>query len=120
MAADGAAVVQLTFNANGDGAPSWSPAGDRLVFNGNRAEQTLYVRQTDGATLPIVPRSVRPGGPAWGQDNMAAEGILFTGYRPGSGHSEILRVAPDGSGLVLLTFNEVSFDYAAGWLPAPH
>ena len=68
------------------------------------------------STTPIVPRSLRPAGPAWGRGSMAGF-IVFSGYRPGSGHSEIFRVAPDGSGLVLLTFNEVNFDYAAGWLP---
>jgi len=117
MAADGAGVTQLTFNVNGDWEPSWSADGAQFVFFGNRAEPTLYIRQADGvSTTPIVPRSLRPAGPAWGRGSMAGF-IVFSGYRPGSGHSEIFRVAPDGSGLVLLTFNAVNFDYAAGWLP---
>lgn len=44
------------------------------------------------------------------------DAILFSGYRPDSGYSEIMRVQADGSGLVLLTNNEVDFDYVPGWL----
>jgi len=117
MEADGTNPVRLTVNPNGDAGPSWSPAGDRILFFGNRAEQTLYVMQADGFNIvPLVSRNLRPGGSSCAPAG-AGDFIFFQGYRPGSGHSEILRVAPDGSGLVLLTFNDVSFDYAPGWLP---
>jgi hypothetical protein len=66
--------------------------------------------------VPLVSRNLRPGGSSWAPAG-AGNFIAFSGFRPGSGHSEIFRVAPDGSGLVLLTFNEVDFDYAPGWLP---
>ncbi len=70
--------------------------------------------KSDGTDITLlVPQSLRPGGPAWGY---VGDAILFSGYRPGSGYSEIMRVQADGSGLVLLTNNEVNFDYAPGWL----
>jgi YVTN family beta-propeller protein len=119
MAGDGSDVRRLTVNSNGDAQPSPSPAGDRVVFWGTRGEQTLYVLMSDGVTiLPLVSRNLRPGAAAWGPAN-AGGVIVFGGYRPGNGHSEIFRVAPDGSGLALLTLNEVDWDYAPGWLPAP-
>jgi YVTN family beta-propeller protein len=117
MEADGTNPVRLTVNPNGDAGPSWSPAGDRILFFGTRAEQTLYVMRADGFDIvPLVSRNLRPGGSSWAPAG-AGNFIAFSGFRPGSGHSEIFRVAPDGSGLVLLTFNEVDFDYAPGWLP---
>ena len=119
MLADGSDARRLTVNYNGDSQPSWSPLGDRIVFNGNRAEQTLYRMEADGTVvIPLVSRALRPSSPAWGEAT-GREFIAFTGYRPGSGHSEIMRVAPGGSGLVTLTHNEVNFDYSPGWLPAP-
>jgi len=119
MAGDGSDIRRLTVNPNGDTSPSWSPSGDRIVFYGSRGEQTLYVMNANGTgILPLVSRTLRPYSPAWGHDGMV-EAILFAGYRPGSGYSEIFRVAPDGSGLALLTHNEVDFDYAPGWLPGP-
>jgi TolB protein len=119
MAADGSDVHQLTFNPNGDTQPSWSPAGDRIVFWGSREEQTLFVLLPDGVTVvPLVSRSLRPYSPAWGPAGVG-DVIVFAGYRPDSGYSEIFRVFGDGGGLALLTFNEVDWDYAPGWLPGP-
>lgn len=116
MAPDGSDVQRLTVNPNGDGDPSWSPAADRIVFWGSRPEgQGLYVVDAGGTDSSLlVAQSLRPGSPAWAY---AGEIIAFSGYRPESGYSEIMRVQADGSGLVLLTNNEVDFDYAPGWLP---
>ena len=33
MNADGSGVRQVTFNTVDDGAPTWSPDGDRLLFH---------------------------------------------------------------------------------------
>lgn len=115
MAADGSDVRRLTVNFNGDSQPSWSPGGERLVFWSTREAQTLYTMQADGTQVTqLVPQILGPGAPAW---HFVGETIVFQGYRPGSGHSEILRVEADGSGLRLLTFNEVDADYTPGWLP---
>jgi YVTN family beta-propeller protein len=115
MAADGSDVRRLTTNANGDASPSWSPGGERVAFWGSRPQgQGLYTVRSDGSDVRLVaPQALRPGGPAWG---FAGEAIVFSGYRRGSGYSEIMRMEADGSGLALLTNNEVDFEYAPGWL----
>lgn len=114
MAADGSDVRQLTAGFN-DSGPTWSPLADRIAFYGSRPEgQALYTMRSDGANVTqFVPQSLRPASPAWG---FVGDTIVFSGYRPGSGYSEIMRVEADGSGLVLLTNNEVNFDYAPNWL----
>ncbi len=117
MAADGSDVRRITTNINGDAAPSWSPTGTQLAFWGTRSEQTIYRTESDGdGIVPLVSGYVRPGSPKWGP-GAAGSWIIFTGFRSGSGYSEVFRMVNDGSGLVLLTDNEVNFDTASGWLP---
>jgi TolB protein len=117
MAPDGTDVHRMTINPSGDTQPSWSPEGDRIAFWGSRAEQTIYRVNADGTGLvPLVSRALRPISPRWGPTDAGAW-IIFTGYRPGSGHSEVFRMTSNGAGLVLLTRNEVDFDAATGWLP---
>ena len=117
MAADGSDVRRLTTNFNGDGQPSWSPQAERLAFYGSRPEgQALYTLRADGTDIRLLaPQSLRPTSPAWGY---TGDSIVFSGYRPGSGYSEIMRIQADGSGLVLLTNNEVNFNSSPGWLGA--
>lgn len=116
MAADGSGMQPLLVGPHSDAQPSWSPAGDQLVFWGSRSEQTLYRANADGTgVVPLVSRTLRPFAPHWGP--AVWSWIVFTGYRPGSGYSEVFRMMPDGTDLVLLTHNEVDFDSATGWLP---
>lgn len=117
MAADGSDVRRLTTNFNGDRQPSWSPLAERLAFYSTRPEgQALYTLRADGTDIRLLaPQSLGPGSPAW---SYAGNSIVFSGYRSGSGYSEIMRIGADGSGLVLLTNNEVNFDSSPGWLGA--
>ena len=114
MAADGSDLRQVTGGYN-DADPSWAPAADRIVFWGSRPEgQALYTVRSDGVDVTLLaPQSLRPASPAWSFD---VETIIFSGYRPGSGYSEIMRIKANRTDLVLLTNNEVNFDYAPGWL----
>ncbi|MEI2690309.1 MAG: hypothetical protein V9H69_11600 [Anaerolineae bacterium] len=114
MASDGSDLRPVTGGFD-DANPSWSSSGTRLAFWGSRpAGQTLYTVRSDGSDVQLLaPQALRPERPAW---DFGGDAILFSGYRPGSGHSEIMRIRPDGSGLALLTNNEVNFDYAPGWL----
>jgi Tol biopolymer transport system component len=115
MAADGSDVRRVTMNPNGDSQPSWSPLADRIAFWGTRDQQALYTVRADGSDVRLfVPQVLRPGSPAWAA---VGETVAFSGFRQDSGYSEVMRVQADGSDLVLLTFNEVNFDYAPGWLP---
>ena len=117
MAPDGTDVRRATINPNGDAQPSWSPEGDRITFWGSRAEQTIYRMNADGSGLaPLVSRTLQPGGPHWGPTG-AGGWIVFTGYRPSSGYSEVFKMTSAGGGVALLTLNEVNFDAATGWLP---
>ena len=96
---------------------SWSPEGDRIAFWGSRAEQTIYRINADGSGLvPWASCTMRPTGPHWSPTG-AGDWIIFTGYRPTSGYSEVFRMTTSGAGLALLTLNEVDFDAATGWLP---
>nr|HRJ44229.1 hypothetical protein [Caldilineaceae bacterium] len=116
MLADGRDVRRLSANPNGDATPHWSPDGLQIVFFSSRdAGQSLFVMRANGSELrQLVDASLRPFSPAWSPDGTL---IAFAGYRPGSGHSELFRVNPDGTGLLLLTHNEVEFDFGPGWLP---
>jgi len=116
MLSNGSDARRLSVNPNGDVSPRWSPDGAQIVFASTRGSiQTLYVMGADGSALrQLVDSSLRPYSPAWATDGSA---IAFGGYRPGSGHSELFRVNPDGMGLLLLTNNELEFDFAPGWLP---
>ena len=117
MAPDGTDVRRRSINSNGDAQPNWSPEGDRIAFWGSRAEQTIYRMNADGSgVMPLVSRTLRPGSPHWGPTD-ASGWIVFTGYRPDSGYSEVFRMTSSGAGLALLTLNEVDFDAATGWLP---
>jgi YVTN family beta-propeller protein len=115
MAGDGSDLQQVTSSYD-DAGPSWSSTATRIAFWGSRPQgQALYTMKSDGTDITLLaPQSLRPGEPAWGY---VGDAILFSGYRLGSGYSEIMRINADGSGLVLLTNNEVNFDYAPGWLP---
>ena len=108
MAADGSDLRRLATSVDGDRQPSWSPLAERLAFYGSRPEgQALYTLRADGTDIRLLaPQSLRPTSPAWGY---TGDSIVFSGYRPGSGYSEIMRIEADGSGLVLLTNNEVEF-----------
>ena len=117
MAPDGSDVQRVTVNPNGDRGPSWSADGQYIVFWGSRGEQTLYRVRANGLdVVPLVSYLLRPEGAAWGPGSVGGW-IVFSGYRPGSGHSEIFRMTSSGADVVLLTFNEVNFDYSPGWLP---
>ena len=92
MDADGGNVRTLSFPGVPASRPAWSPAGDRLVFQGLPAGSPpgLYVAGTDGSGLR---RLVRGAQPAWSARNV----IAFVR------DNRLFRILPDGSGLKRLT-----------------
>ncbi|MBP7962637.1 MAG: PD40 domain-containing protein [Caldilineaceae bacterium] len=119
MRADGTDVRRLTVNINGDADPAWSTDGTQIVFWGTRGQQTLHIMNADGSNIQVLVPQIpyRPNSPAWGPPGPQAGAIVFSGYRPDSGFSEIYRVQPNGAQIRLMTLNEAEWDYGPRWLP---
>ncbi len=118
MRADGTDVRQLTVNVNGDADPAWSADGTQIAFWGTRTQQTIYTMNADGSNIQVLVPQVpyRPSSPAWGPPGPQSGAIVFSGYRPDSGFSEIYRVQPNGAEIRLMTLNEAEWDYGPRWL----
>ena len=119
MRADGTDVRRLTVNYNGDADPSWASDGLHIAFWGTREQQTIYTMNADGSNIqPLIPQvPYRAGSPVCGPPGSQAGTVLFSGYRPDSGFSEIYRVLANGAEIRLMTVNVAEWDYNPGWLP---
>jgi Tol biopolymer transport system component len=88
---------------SGDLSPSWSPAGDRIVFGrqSGGAEERLFVMNANGSgQRQLIPGGV-PGSsgeqfPSWSR---TGDLIAFFAYGTHIGFGSIWVVRPDGSGL---------------------
>ena len=103
MNADGSGLRQVTFNTVDDGAPAWSPDGDRLVFHRwlDDSNADLMTVRVDGTHERNLTRS--PGiadyYAIWSPDGRE---IVF--MRDDSGlENDIATIRPDGSHLRALT-----------------
>lgn len=80
--------------------PSWSPAGDRIVYQSNTLDAVLRTRTLAGedAVLPGTP----PGGwHQWAQCSPDGEWIHFCTVTPNEPR-KLWRIRPDGAGLQML------------------
>jgi TolB protein len=86
MAPDGSDVVKLT-DGGFNGSPSYSPAGDRIVFESDRGNfpegEGIYRMRTDGSHVRLLVGASELGayivsGPRYSPDG---ETIAFTGLR---------------------------------------
>lgn len=113
MNADGSSQRRLTRNAFYDGAPVWSPDGQRIAFVSKRdGSQEIYVMNADGSGQRNLTQG--PGGgssPAWSPDGQR---IAFRSLRDGNG--EIYVVNTDGRNVRRLTRNPDS-DGGPVWSP---
>jgi Tol biopolymer transport system component len=113
MNADGSRQRRLTRNAFYDGAPTWSPDGQRIAFVSTRdGNQEIYVMNADGSGQWNLTQG--PGGgssPAWSPDGQR---IAFRSLRDGNG--EIYVVNTDGRNVRRLTRNPDS-DGGPVWSP---
>jgi serine/threonine protein kinase/Tol biopolymer transport system component len=114
-------IFQMTDIPEGACQPSWSPAGDRLVFvspcdgsNEVYPESSLYLINSDGSNLVPLPTS--PGGdfdPVWSPDGNT---IAFTSLR--SGQMEIFIFDLSAQSSVQITQGAPNVEsHQAAWSP---
>lgn len=111
-------VTKLTDGTANDWFPSWSPDGQRIVFQSDRAGTgflDLYVMSLTGQTVTRITggRGMKAS-PAWSPDGGS---IAFQGNIDGGpSNFQIYTVAPDGSSLRRLTSNQ-NYDGDPAWSP---
>ena len=90
-----AARDESTYN---DGGPSWCPFGEYDRLWGSRPEGQAIVHH--GSPMVRISRCWRRRACGRDRSGLGHVGgvIVFSGYRPGSGYSEIMRIAVDGAG----------------------
>src|SRR2546421_12939872 len=83
MGEDGSSQTRLTNNAAGDGEPSWSPDGQRIVFTTYRTPNAaIYVMNADGSgQTQLTSGAAAPDAkPSWSPDGRQ---IAFQSARAG-------------------------------------
>jgi TolB protein len=109
MNIDGTDVRQLTDNTIIDSKPSWSPDGNRIVFDsGEGYNRDIYVIDSDGTNLELIIKA-EGGWPDWSPDGTW---IAFFGRL--DGNPEIYIVNADGSGRTRMTYNNID-DWEPSW-----
>ena len=93
---DGSNLRLIVDDELNNGFPSWSPAGDRLVFK--RGRQLFITALADGELVALTDDSYYSNFPHWSPDG---DLIMFTTNRDGD--FEIYAIRPDGTGLARLT-----------------
>jgi Tol biopolymer transport system component len=106
-------LTRLTYDPASDGAPNWSPDGQKIAFETNRdGNYEVYVMNADGTGATNIsnhPSSDRE--PAWSPDGTK---IVFQSLRDGD--FEIYSMAADGSDQTRLT-NSAGGDLNPDWAP---
>jgi Tol biopolymer transport system component len=103
MDADGQNAQQLTSLPGEEDHPSFSPAGDQVVFSetispGFTANLQIVSIAPGATPRPLTSQGFRDWNPSWGP-----QGIIFSSDRPSTGAaSYVWEVQPDGSGLSMV------------------
>ncbi len=111
MDADGGNLRRLTNNPAGDGNPSWSPDGKRIVFTSDRdghfmngiPTTEIYVMDADGRNQQNLTNNPSyDSSPSWSPDGKR---IAFDSDRDGRFNWEIYVIDADGGNLQRITNN---------------
>jgi TolB protein len=96
MNRDGSGQRKLLGSPAEENSPSFSPAGDRIVFSrtANDTASLLTVKVDGTGVVALTSGAFRDWSPSWGP-----AGIVFTSNRDGSDSWKLWRVQGDGSGL---------------------
>ena len=123
MDADGKNQRRLTNNVWEDWFPSWSPDGERIVFNSRRdgnfrndfgITDEIYVMDADGSNQQRLTENLFDDrDPSWSPDG---EWIAFVSDRDGLFNDEIYVMDADGSNQRRLTEN-LAIDWHPSWSP---
>ena len=117
MDADGGNQQRLTENPTDDGAPSWSPDGNQIVFQANRVDfrnYDIFVMDADGGNEQKLTEN--PNGdeyPSWSPDGNQ---IAFSSVREGHFNFDIYVMDADGGNPRRLTKN-LKNDLFPSWSP---
>jgi len=108
VAANGAAVTNLTNNVADDIQPAWSPDNSRMVFASNRVdnEYRLFVMNTDGSggLVQLTNGDALGAGTDDGAPEWSPNGARIVFQRgDGNGGSRIYSIKADGTDLIPLT-----------------
>ena len=112
MNADGSGQQRVPHTDGGE-YPSWSPDGDRIVFNSNlTGDHVMYIVDVDGSHLVDLSGVGEGWQVDWSPDGRS---ILFTSHRDHpDDYTDIYVMRPDGSGVERLTDARA---YTPAWSP---
>lgn len=118
-AGNGTGAARLTpegfgFSGSVEGAPSWAPASDRLVFTATAlGTSDLFRVAPPGAPAAVTSGDAQDVEPAWSADG---EWIVFTSTRSGPGTTDLylLRVS---TGAVTPLATTTATEYQPTWTP---
>ena len=117
MRLDGSGLTRLTCGHD-DGQPNWSPAGDRIVFQRDRGNETfdLFTIDPEGRAGRNVTRTRRASETdvSWSPDGRR---LVYSGGGPGVDVASLFVVGADGTGRRRVTRARGFYDGAPTWSP---